>query len=158
VKKSAVSFAVISAVVFTSLVACDAIKDDLSQYSKTAVPVYNNYAEKLGEKFVAAKKASGPEAFLANNREITALLDDFRIKMEAIKPETREVQDLNQDCIANLTLMEDGSKQLGQAIEKQDTKLAEKAKAKIEDALKADERFRKDLKAMEEKHNVLVKP
>ena len=141
-KKSTLLFVVGATLLLTSALGCDAIKDDLSQYSKTAVPVYNSYSEK----------------FLAKNKEGIALLDEFRGKMEAFKPETKEVQDLNQSCIAALTSMEEGSKQLGEAIEKHDHALAQAAQAKISDAAKADEKFRADLTALEEKHHVQVKP
>jgi uncharacterized protein YoxC len=157
-KKSTLLFVVGATLLLTSALGCDAIKDDLSQYSKTAVPVYNSYSEKFAAKLDEASKTSSPEEFLAKNKEGIALLDEFRGKMEAFKPETKEVQDLNQSCIAALTSMEEGSKQLGEAIEKHDHALAQAAQAKISDAAKADEKFRADLTALEEKHHVQVKP
>jgi septal ring factor EnvC (AmiA/AmiB activator) len=156
VKKSALSVFVGATLVLTSLLGCDAIKSDLSSYSKTAVPIYNSYSEKLGVKFDASAKASSKEEYLADTKEIIAQLDEFRGKMEAVKPETKEVQDLHQSCITNLANMEEGSKQIVEAIEKQDETLSQSAKAKIEDAVKADEKFRSDLKALEDKHHVQV--
>jgi hypothetical protein len=141
----------------TSTLGCDAIKSDLSTYSKTAVPVYNSYSEKYAAKMEEASKTSSPEEFLVKNKEGIAILDEFRAKMGEFKPETKEVQDLNQNCIAALTSMEDGAKQLGEAIEKHDADLSKSAQAKIEDAGKADDKFRADLKALEEKHHVEVK-
>jgi len=145
VKKSTLSLFVGATLAFTSLLGCDAIKGDLSTYTKTAVPVYNSYSEKLGAKFDAAGKASSKEEYLADTKEVIAMLDEFHGKMEAIKPETKEVQDLHQSCITNLANMEEGSKQIVEAIEKQDETLSQSAKAKIEGAMKADEKFRSDV-------------
>jgi len=156
VKKSTLSLFVGTTLVITSLVACDATKSDLSRYSKTAVPIYNSYSEKFAGKTDEASKAASAEEFVAKNKEAIAILDEFRVKLEAVKPESKEVQDLHQTCIANITNLEEGSKQLGEAIEKQDQALSQTAKAKIEDAVKADEKFRSDLKALEDKHHVQV--
>ena len=141
----------------TSTLGCDAIKSDLSTYSKTAVPVYNSYSEKFGAKMDEIAKASTPEELLKTDKETVALLDEFRAKMGEFKPETKDVQDLNQSCITNLMNLEDGVKQMGKAIETQDKSLVQTAQAKIDDAVKADEKFRNDLKALEDKHHVEVK-
>jgi RNA:NAD 2'-phosphotransferase (TPT1/KptA family) len=155
-KKSAISLFAVATLAFTSLLGCDATKSDLSKYSKTAVPVYNSYSEKFGAKMGEAGNANSAEEFAAKNKEVIALLDEFRTKMAEIKPESKEVQDLHQNCVTNLTNMEDGYKQLGDALEKHDQTVAQAGKAKIEDAVKADEKFRSDLKALEEKHHVQV--
>lgn len=157
-KKSALSLFVGATLLLTSALGCDAIKGDLSTYSKTAVPVYNTYSDKFGAIMNEGSKVSSQEEYVAVTKETIALLDEFRAKMEAVKPETKEVQDLNQSCVTNLTNLEDGYKQMLDAIEKHDQALAQTAKAKIEDAVKADEKFRSDLKALEDKHHVQVKP
>ena len=157
-KISALSLFVGATLLLTSTLGCDAIKGDLSTYSKTAVPVYNTYSEKFGAKMDEGSKAANQKEYVAITKETITLLDEFRAKMEAIKPETKEVQDLNQSCVTNLTNLEDGLKQMLDALEKHDQALAQTAKAKIEDAVKADEKFRYDLKALEDQHHVQVQP
>ena len=156
VKKSTLALFVGATLALASLLVCDATKSDLSKYSKTAVPVYNSYSDKFGAKIGEAGNANSPEEFAAKNKEIVALMDEFRTKMAEIKPETKEVQDLHQNCVTNLTNMEDAYKKLGDAIINNDQAAAQAAKSKIEDAVKADEKYRADLKALEDQHHVQV--
>jgi len=155
-KKSTLSLFLGATLVITTLSGCDSTKSDLSNYSKTAVPVYNSYSNKFGSEMEAASKFTTEAEYAAQTKEVVALLDEFRTKMGEFKPETKEVQDLNQNEVTNLTNLEDGYKQLGEAFEKDDKAIGQSAKAKIEDAIKADEKFRSDLKALEEKHHVQV--
>ena len=155
-KKPALSLFLGATLVITTLSACDSTKSDLSNYSKTAVPVYNSYSNKFGAEMEASSKFTTEAEYAAQTKEVVALLDEFRTKMAEFKPETKEVQDLNQNEVTNLTNLEDGYKQLAEAFEKDDKAIGQSAKAKIEDAIKADEKFRADLKALEDKHHVQV--
>jgi hypothetical protein len=91
VKKSTLLLIVGATLLLTSALGCDAIKDDLSTYSKTVVPVYNSYSEKFAAKMDEGSKATSQKEYVAVTKDTITLLDEFRGKMEAVKPETKEV-------------------------------------------------------------------
>ncbi len=131
----------------------DPIKDDLISYSKSAIPLVNKYGVDLPKKVEEANKDS--KQYLAvMSKEVVPMMKEYREKMAAIKPATKELQDIHGTFVKNLTDMEEVFKMLVKAVETKDAKLLQTANEKIAAVAPGEDKFKKDIEELAKKHDV----
>ena len=82
------------------------------------------------------------------------MFKEYREKMAAIKPATKELQDIHSTFVANLTEIEDNLKMLVKAVQNKDVKLLNAAGEKMAAAASGEEKFKKDIEELAKKHDV----
>ncbi len=79
---------------------------------------------------------------------------DLKGKLEAVKPATKEVQDIHNAYLGVIKNTEDGIRGVAEALEKQDQKLAKASADKLSGVDQGEQKFLKDIADLAQKHNV----
>lgn len=131
----------------------DPVKDDLVGYSKSAIPLVNKYSVDFPKKMEDAQK--NPKDYLSvMTKDVLPMFKEYREKMAAVKPATKELQDIHNAFAANLADIEDGLKMLVKAVQTSDKKLINTASEKLAAAASGEEKFKKDIEELAKKHDV----
>jgi uncharacterized protein YoxC len=154
-KKQSLLFVVLIGVLFVfGGCTSDPVKDDLVKYSNDMTPVMK-VADGIEKKSDEISKEQNTKALVAKLRnDLLPIVTDVRNKMDAIKPASKEVQDIHTAYLAGVKDCEEGIKGLADAIEKQDQKLAKASADKMSSVGTAEEKFKKDIEELAKKHNV----
>lgn len=154
-KKTQLLFSVPAAMLLMVSIGCDPIKDDAVSYANTAIPAFNQFSAEVGKKMQEAQSAPDGSAYAEKTRkEILPLFKDFQEKMAAIKPATKELQQIHEDYLAALRMGAEGLRDLANAIDQQDQSLSKTAQEKIEASAKAEQKYRNDFDELAKKHGV----
>lgn len=122
----------------------DQVKEDLIKYSGSVDKIMKplEVISRLTEELAKAKTAKEYVAKLRN--EFIPLVTEALKHMEALKPSTKEVQDIHGAYLASFRDYATGLKEMADAVEKSDDKLVKIAEVKINAFKPASAKFAKD--------------
>jgi DNA repair ATPase RecN len=132
----------------------DPVKDDIMGYSKSGIPTFNKFTAEITKKMNDLQNAPKKDEFI--NKEVVPQFKDFKEKMGAIKPATKELQEIHDTYVTALTSGEEAIKMLAKAVEKQDQKLFKTAGDKIDALSLAEDKYKKDFNELAKKHGVKI--
>ena len=142
--------------VFVVMAGCtsDPVKDDVVKYSNSIAPIMAS-SDAIAKKSDESGKETDPKALVNKFRkELLPMITELKTKLEAIKPTTKEVQDIHAAYLIGIRDFETGIKGLADAVEKHDQKLAKASTDKISAIGPIEEKFKKDFNELATKHNV----
>lgn len=134
----------------------DQVKEDLVKYSSSVDKIMKplEVISPLTEELAKAKTA---KAYVAKLRkEFVPLVTEALMQMEALKPFTKEVQDIHSAYLANFREYAAGLKEMADAVEKSDDKLVKIAEDKINAFKPAYAKYAKDSSELAKKNNVKI--
>lgn len=135
----------------------DPVKVDIVNYSKSAIQIYNKYEADISKKMDEAKNARKKEDYIPIiNKELLPLYKEYKEKMAAIKPVSKELQDIHNAFITALGASEEGLTMLAKSITSADQKLSKSASDKIDAAGQGNEKYKKDFNELAKRHGVKI--
>lgn len=158
-KKLAVT--VVLAGIMLCMAACgkkDAVKDDLYSYltemaevqelQKTAINEYNNC--------VGSPEADSQQLLAALNDSIIPTYEEYITKLNAVAPETEEVQSVKAACVDGANKQMDALNKVKEAIEACDTDMLSEADALISEAEGLFDAYETQLEALASEHEITL--
>lgn len=144
------------------LTACgsDPVKEDLINYinntmkpmSQSETEIMNNYGSVTGDKY-----KDDETTYKAISEKVVPQYRDFIAKLEAVKPNTKEVQDLHETYISASNKQFNAMVQFMAALEQQDTNLITQANDKLTEGRKEIRDFQSKLEQLAANHKVELK-
>jgi hypothetical protein len=158
-KKVLIAMMVMSVLVLSMVAGCtsDPIKGDCVSYLKNANPIVDKYSGAISKKIEDVNNKPNGEAIIAGMKnEVLPLMKEYREKMEAIKPATKDVQDIHNTYIAAIRTCEEGINGLAEAIAKKDSNLAKASADKISAISPAEDKWKNDFNTLAKNHGVKI--
>lgn len=147
------------AAMFLLIIGCnsDPVKRDIISYSKTVIPVINSFDDVIGKKLDEIGKEKDKTIFLKKTKEeLLPILKEFRDKVIAVKPATKELQDVHNLYLGMINTTEEGMKLLVESIEKQDQAKYKSAMEKISAGQDMENKYKNAFKELAAKHGVVL--
>jgi outer membrane murein-binding lipoprotein Lpp len=134
----------------------DQVKEDLVKYS-SAVNKIMKPLEAIGGLTEELAKAKTAKAYVAKLRkEFVPLVTEALTQIEALKPSTKEVQDIHSAYLASFRDYAAGLTEMADAVEKSDDKLVKIAEDKINAFKPAYAKYAKDSSELAQKNNIKI--
>ena len=135
----------------------DPVKKDIISYSKTVIPVINSFDDVIGKKLDEIGKEKDKAIFLKKTKnELLPILEDFREKVVAVKPSSKELQDVHNLYLGMINTTEEGMKLLVESVEKQDQTKYKSAMEKIGSGQEMENKYKNAFKELAGKHGVVL--
>ncbi len=148
-------------IISLSSCASDPVHNDLLNYFNVKMApliVLQNEALDAWDANTGTNYKNDPTLYSALNETIIPKFGEFTSKLEAIKPETPEVQKLYDILLEATKLRSEGFKLCKEAIDKQDPSLIDASNAKLASSEAKMQEYLAALKELGEKHNVNITP
>ncbi|HEY3306905.1 MAG TPA: hypothetical protein VGJ93_00475 [Desulfuromonadaceae bacterium] len=135
----------------------DPVKKDIISYSKTVIPIINNFDDVIGKKLDEVSKEKDKNVFMKKTKgELLPILKDFREKVVAVKPASKELQDVHNLYVDMVNTTESGMKLLVESLEKQDHSIYKVAMDKINAGQDMENKYKSAFKELATKHGVVL--
>ena len=135
----------------------DPVKKDIISYSETVIPIINNFDDVIGKKLDEIGKEKDKNLFMKKTKgELLPILKDFREKVVAVKPASKELQDVHKLYIDMVSTTENGMMLLVESLEKQDQSIYKTAMEKINAGQAMENQYKAAFKDLANKHGVVL--
>jgi len=135
----------------------DQVRDDLAKYLPAQSQAMKPWSSinKMTDELTKAKSAKKYVSMLRT--EFVPLVTGVITQMEAIKPATKEVQDIHNAYLSSIKDYLTGLQSMAAAVENKDDKLASESAVKLNAIASAHARFLEDTNALANKNNIQIK-
>ncbi|HZV82261.1 MAG TPA: hypothetical protein VFF53_08845 [Geobacteraceae bacterium] len=135
----------------------DQVRDDLAKYLSAESQAMKPWSsiDKMTDELTKAKSAKKYVSIL--RKEFVPLVTGVTSQMEAIKPATKEVQDIHNAYLSSIKEYLTGLKSMAEAVENNDNKLVSASEVKLNAFAAAHAKFLEETNALANKNNIQTK-
>lgn len=136
----------------------DAVKDDLYTYLNEMAEIQNLQKEAINEynSYVTSEEADSQQLLTALNDSIIPKYENYLTELNAVDPETEEVQNVKMVCVSGANKQMDALKKVAEAITACDTDILNEADKLIAEAETIFSDYESQLNVLANEHEITL--